>query len=91
MRQRDLKYLARAADERWAAKPSVLDKPPGSTAGALSENKEINPIGQVSRLEGGQRLVEERKKGKANPWKVRTGKAGEEWQPEAWSPGERKI
>ena len=26
-RQRDLKQLAAAADARWAAKPSVLDKP----------------------------------------------------------------
>ena len=26
-RQQELKILARAADERWAAKPSVLDRP----------------------------------------------------------------
>lgn len=26
-------------------------------------------------------------KGKENPWKVNRGRAGEEWQPEAWTPG----
>lgn len=29
----------------------------------------------------------DRLKGKENPWKVNRGRAGEEWQPEAWTPG----
>ena len=100
-RQANLKRLARAADERWAAKPSVLDKPrrdnqelaigDGDIKGTVgqqgetAEGRGLDPVErqeaiETKRQEGGA-------KGKENPWTVRQGKAGEDWKPEAWSPG----
>lgn len=100
-RQANLKQLARAADERWAAKPSVLDKPRrGNQELAIGDGEMRGTVGQKGETGEGkgvtgaerQEAVEKKKreggeKGKENPWKVRQGKAGEDWKPEAWSPG----
>ena len=100
MRQAQLKQLARAADERWAAKPSVLDKPrrgnrelgigDGEIRGTVGIKGETAEGQGVSRPE--RRAEVQRKdkiggeKGKQNPWMVRKGRAGEDWKPESWTP-----
>jgi NADH dehydrogenase [ubiquinone] 1 alpha subcomplex assembly factor 2 len=91
-RQAQLKLLAKAADDRWAAKPSVLDKPRrGNFELGVGEGE---VVGTKEEVGGGKErgALEERGhekdklKGKENPWKVNRGRAGEEWQPEAWTP-----
>ena len=53
-RQRDLKQLAAAADARWAAKPSVLDKPRrGSLKVGVGDGEVEGTVGR--RGEEGQR------------------------------------
>ncbi|KAM0799025.1 hypothetical protein BDR22DRAFT_349101 [Usnea florida] len=76
-RQRELKRLVAAADARWAAKPSVLDRRTGSGETVEKEKSE------GEKRERGERLRKE----KENPWARQRGSAGEGWQPEAWSPG----
>ena len=100
-RQENLKQLVRAADERWAAKPSVLDKPrrgnqelaigDGEIRGTVGQKGETGEARGADGVET-QEVVELKKregreKGKEDPWKIRQGKAGEDWKPEAWSPG----
>ena len=58
------------------------------TVGQKGETGEGRGVDGVER----QRAVEMKKreggeKGKEDPWKIRQGKAGEDWKPEAWSPG----
>ena len=100
-RQENLKQLVRAADERWAAKPSVLDKPRRGnqelavgdgemrgTVGQKGETGEGRGIDEIERQEAIEmKKMEGGEKGKEDPWKVRRGKSGEDWKPEAWSPG----
>lgn len=88
-RQRELKFLAQAADERWAAKPSVLDKPrranlelgvgDGEVEGAAGVRREGAEIGLAEEMAQKEKRAE-------NPWKVKQGNPGEGWQPEAWAP-----
>ncbi|KAL8793608.1 MAG: hypothetical protein Q9195_003760 [Heterodermia aff. obscurata] len=99
-RLENLKVLARAADERWAARPSVLDKPRRGnqelaigdgemrgTVGQKGETGEGRGVDSVERQEAVESKQREgREKGKEDPWKIRQGKAGEDWKPEAWSP-----
>lgn len=97
VRQQQLKRLAQAADERWAAKPSVLDKPRrGNMALGVGDGEAEGTVGR--RWEPGEETApgetaeekkgEKRKKEKENPWKRDQGKA--EYQPEAWTPGPSK-
>ena len=95
-RQARLKHLALQADERWASKPSLLDKPtvqpgletiprdPGGYAGQ-SEPKEKEGVRNAVETPGGTG-PEKGTKGD-NPWKRQRGGPSEEFQPEAWSPG----
>lgn len=88
-RQRELKYLVRAADERWAAKPSVLDKPRrGNMELGVGDGEVEGTVG--IRGEGAKKGVAEelvqKEKRTENPWKVKQGNPGEGWQPEAWAP-----
>lgn len=82
-----------AADERWAAKPSVLDKPRRvnlelgvgngeveGTVGVRGEGANKGPAEEI--VQKGKRIE--------NPWKVKQGNPGEGWQPEAWTPGPSK-
>ena len=89
VRQIELKRLAQAADERWASKPSVLDKPRGTAerlpGGDFSETAEVSH----ERVEEGKRKGAEEPLGKQeeSPWKGTRGNPGERWQPQAWTPG----
>ncbi|MCJ1371204.1 hypothetical protein MMC20_002419 [Loxospora ochrophaea] len=133
-RQAQLKQLAALADQRWAEKPSFLDRPeetrqrgPGTVPrdkGGYVEGREVDSSGGGvmsavgGSVEGSVRAGDEgeggidkmgraEKEGEAdvngrrqssptsekgneereNPWKVRRGAPGEEWQPAAWTPG----
>ena len=103
-RQAQLKQLARLADERWASKPSFLDAPkdtakpgpamlPRDKGGYVgqTEPKEKegvrNAVGGVGEVEN----LTETTSDKKNPWQTsRKGRAGEDWQPEAWTPRPRQ-
>ncbi|KAI9881589.1 MAG: hypothetical protein M1830_000153 [Pleopsidium flavum] len=94
VRQAQLKHLARLADERWASKPSFLDKPKEQPSPATVPR---DPGGYAGQTEPGEREGVRNAVGtpaevgekvrKENPWKRQRGGAGEEWQPEAWTPG----
>ena len=102
-RQRDLKQLAAAADARWAAKPSVLDRPRRGnlelgvgdgevegTVGRRWEEGRRRGSGEAVEKEGSEGEGREsggQVKRKDNPWARQRGSAGEGWQPEAWRPG----
>lgn len=89
VRQRELKYLVQAADERWAAKPSVLDKPRMKTlqAGGGTQDNGIRAGGAGSVEE---KETEKSETQKNSPWSVKQSNPGEGWQPEAWAPVTRK-
>lgn len=79
-----------AADERWAAKPSVLDSPRQSNLQLGVRDAEVKGTVGASgeRLKNG--VAEEtapKEKRTENPWKVKQGNPGEGWQPQAWAPG----
>lgn len=94
--------MAAAADARWAAKPSVLDKPKRrnlelgvgdgeveGTVGRRWEEGQRTGSGETAEKEmsgGEKRERGEQVKEKENPW-ARQRSAGEGWQPEAWTPG----
>lgn len=100
-RQENLKQLVRAADERWASKPSIMDKPrrgnqklaigDGEMRGTVGQKGETGEARGVDGVETQEAFEMEKREGgekaKENPWKIRQGKAGEDWKPEAWSPG----
>lgn len=88
-----LKQLARLADERWASKPSFLDKPkeqprPATLPrdpGGWAEQTEPDEKEGVRNAVGTPAEIQETAK-KDNPWKRQRGGPSEEWQPEAWTP-----
>lgn len=84
--------LAKAADERWESKASVLDAPRRGnqelgvgdgeggvgTVGRRGESAEVDVKESVSKAKG---------KEKDNPWKKQERKGpGEAYQPESWTP-----
>lgn len=95
-----MKELARLADERWAEKPSYLDKPKEQQTGPAmrtadptyqSEHKEEavgvkNAVGTPEEVEEAAKKKKD-KKPKKNPWAKDVGGPSEGWQPESWSPG----
>ncbi|MCJ1469784.1 hypothetical protein MMC07_008426 [Pseudocyphellaria aurata] len=91
-RQRELKHLVQAADARWAAKPSVLDRPrrvnlelgagDGEVGGTVGGRGEGVNTGPAKIVQKGKQIEK--------PWKVKQGSPGEGWQPEAWTPGPSK-
>lgn len=95
-RQARLKHLAVLADERWASKPSLLDRPniqsglgtvPRDPAGyaGQTELEEKEGVRSAVRTPG---EIGQGKGGKEdNPWKRQRGGPSEEFQPAAWSPG----
>ena len=102
IRQIQLKQRAQLADERWAAKPSVLDKPRrGNQELAIGDGEIEGTVGK--RWEEGQRTGagetkekdrsegEKRERRGGNPWQQKDrGVPGQGWQPEAWIPGSVK-
>lgn len=101
IRQAQIKKLAQIADEKWAAKPSFMDKPktqqptPATRTSdqTLHPTEPADPISQrrpgvMNQTQGGdeiQKEADKNKKTKGPAAKVPTG-PGEKWQPEAWIP-----
>jgi NADH dehydrogenase [ubiquinone] 1 alpha subcomplex assembly factor 2 len=94
-----MKELARLADERWASKPSFLDKPktqpaPQTNNAAVNESSEnaAQPVEtQASAPETAQEPAPAVETPKENPWKnASRDNPGAEWQPEAWSPSSKR-
>jgi len=97
IRQRDLKQLARLADERWANKPSYLDRPrnqqpapvtrstdptyPATAASREGQTTVRNDIDSPDEAQERQRREEKEK-----PWTKQTGGPSEKWQPGSWAP-----
>lgn len=102
LRQEQIKYLAKLADERWASKPSYLDKPqeqqPGPAIESQTPSYHTGPkptaeqAGVRSAIGSEAELEEQGKKKKktSNPWEQHVGAPGEKYQPEAWSPSAAK-
>lgn len=78
-----------AADARWAAKPSVLDRPRrGGGGGEVGAGEGFVGVEGRDGEKGAEgKDVGSKDKVKENPWKVRQGNPGEGWQPDAWAPG----
>ncbi|EEH36568.1 hypothetical protein PAAG_06986 [Paracoccidioides lutzii Pb01] len=95
LRQERMKYLARLADERWASKPSFLDKPQEHQLGpAMQSFQELHhsnasPPNRTETVRGpdesGAEFKNQDVKEKA-PWVRQTGGPSEQWQPESWTP-----
>ena len=99
-RQIQLKHNAQLADARWAAKPSVMDKPRRGnlelgvgdgevegTVGRRWEEGQKTGRGELKEKERSEGEMRERDKQRVNPWKRGRGAPGEEFQPESWTPG----
>lgn len=94
-RQRQMKLLAAAADERWASKPSVLDMPsqrhdlPSPAPTTNSTGSHVNSTQQERKDSNTSRPARDGNvvsKGKESPWKAPLGNPGDDWQPAAWKP-----
>ncbi|RJE19889.1 hypothetical protein PHISCL_07780 [Aspergillus sclerotialis] len=98
IRQAQIKHLAQLADERWASKPSFLDKPQTNQPGPATRTTDatMNPPAQPapdSSSPGVSNAVKSEKEAaqgdqvKEDPWaKARGGAPSENWQPESWTP-----
>lgn len=83
-RQENMKMLAREADERWASKPSLLDRPrEEESAEARKEGSGEERVEGTGGEDIGKRH-EEAEKAEGRP-----SGPGEGWQPEAWTPRPR--
>ncbi|KAN0080631.1 hypothetical protein V8E54_003835 [Elaphomyces granulatus] len=95
MRQRQLKQLARLADERWANKPSYLDHPRNQQTAPVTRLTE-NPIyraapeGQTTAgdaIDGPDEAQERQRKETKEISRIKqTGGPSEKWQPGSWTP-----
>lgn len=80
------------ADARWAAKPSLLDKPRprkfefGTSDGQIEGTTKtpVSLLGNSNKEVGG--VVVPREKQMESPWKLKKEHSRQTWQPEAWSP-----
>lgn len=91
-RQGQLKYLAQVADERWASKPSFLDKPKDHVQTSPEQTRQNN-IKKETKDTGGVKSAVDTpnvKPNKEDPWAKPAGTPGQNWQPEAWTPGARR-
>jgi NADH dehydrogenase [ubiquinone] 1 alpha subcomplex assembly factor 2 len=94
VRQEQIKYLARLADERWASKPSFLDKPQEQRLGPAMQSSDPayradptqtdNQAGFRSAIGTETELQHQGKR--KNPWTRETGAPSEKWQPQSWTP-----
>lgn len=99
VRQAQIKKLAEIADQKWAAKPSFLDKPqtsspapalkPGDITSQATNTSSSRPV--VNNTSGKAKTQEKsaREREKSPQAKVPTG-PGETWQPESWIPDATK-
>lgn len=92
-----IKQLARLADERWASKPSFLDKPqakPPTHAlnGDSGNAKSQNPETTTQNASPQSKSATESQPPKAqNPWaKADNRNPGDSWQPAGWSPNSKR-
>ncbi|PGH09117.1 hypothetical protein GX51_00871 [Blastomyces parvus] len=94
LRQERMKHLAKLADERWASKPSFLDRPQGQQPGPTmkpshephhSAAQPDQPAGLQNTTEKEPELKDQDNKNKS-PWARDTGGPSEKWQPESWNP-----
>lgn len=101
LRQAQIKKLAQIADEKWAAKPSFLDKPKTQQPAPVTRTSDqtLHPTeasdskspgqpsvaNQIQGQEENQQEVGQSRKTKGLAANVPTG-PGEKWQPEAWTP-----
>ena len=98
-RQQNIKELARLADERWASKPSFLDKPSEQPRPATAvqdqggyvqspeeagREEEVKNTVQGSEMEDKQETTKWARK--QNQWDQHRGGPSEDWQPRAWNP-----
>lgn len=96
IRQLQIKQLARLADERWANKPSFLDKPqpqnPTPSANDGSRNvtpKNVSPPTQNT--SPSQPDPNPNPQQKENPWaKADRRNPGDSWQPSGWTPNSQR-
>ncbi|OJJ49260.1 hypothetical protein ASPZODRAFT_61205 [Penicilliopsis zonata CBS 506.65] len=97
LRQIQLKELARLADERWASKPSFLDKPQtpqptlatrasDDTSSQLQKQRPEEEASIAKNLADGPVNAKGKKSVDKDPWAARQGGPSEKWQPEAWVP-----
>lgn len=101
IRQAQIKQLARLADERWASKPSFLDKPksqqsppPTETSRPsmrqTPESSQNNP-GPAPSSSTPQPTTAKPQPAKEDPWaKANSGNPGDTWQPESWTPSSKR-
>ena len=93
-RQAQLKYLAQQADERWEAKPRLVDLPPRPSPQLekpVEERVETRdsqqyPAARPEETESKEERAAKRAQ-KENPWKSSSASSNEPWQPAAWTPG----
>ncbi|EEQ88247.1 hypothetical protein RJZ56_000411 [Blastomyces dermatitidis] len=94
LRQERMKHLAKLADERWASKPSFLDRPQGQQSGPTTKpsHEPHHSAAQPDQPAGVQNTIEKQPvpNGQGNknksPWARETGGPSEKWQPESWNP-----
>ncbi|KAJ5190468.1 uncharacterized protein N7498_009453 [Penicillium cinerascens] len=98
MRQANMKNLARLADERWASKPSFLDKPPTQQPKPTPQNSQATESTKPDNATSTQNasspaeptpqpepVPETKPKKPENPWDKAVN-PGDDWQPESWTP-----
>jgi len=96
-----LKNLAQQADERWASKPSFLDKPLEQPKPATlpKDPGGYGPQTEPDEKEGVRSAVDTpvpdpeppESMRKPDPWKrAQGGGPSEKWQPASWTPGSAK-
>ncbi|KAJ5905322.1 uncharacterized protein N7473_002238 [Penicillium subrubescens] len=101
IRQAQIKQLARLADERWASKPSFLDKPKtqqpptptetsGSAANPATESSQ-NASASAPSTSTPKPAPAKPEPVKEDPWaKANPGNPGDTWQPESWTPSSKR-
>ena len=102
VRQAQMKELARLADERWASKPSFLDKPktqqspgiesgPAATASNTPDSVTSAPNAPSPQTSTTKNESATPKTQQPNPWaKADRQNPGESWQPDAWTPNSQR-
>lgn len=101
VRQAQIKHLARLADERWASKPSFLDKPKTQQPLPPTEPAEpsVNPTTESPQepststpsTSTPKPASTKPKPSKEDPWaKANPGNPGDTWQPESWTPSSKR-
>lgn len=92
VRQAQMKQLARLADERWASKPSYLDKPqtqqpaPATKTSDDTVNAAHESGGAAPEHDAGVETEKQQPAEKGDPWAKARGAPGENWQPDSWTP-----